>query len=628
MTISVDKPLPAVPEAPAAAPLLRVRDLHVSFDSFDPERGPVQAVRGVGFDLARGETLAIVGESGSGKSTTALALNRMLPAAGRITGGSVVLDGTLDLAAATEAELRDIRGARIGMVFQDPMTSLNPLLTVGRHLDEAMRAHGVDRRRRTARAAELLDLVGIPEPAKRMRDHPHQFSGGMRQRVMIALALANEPDVLLADEPTTALDPTVQAQILTLIEDLGRETGTATVLITHNMGVVARSSARVMVLYGGRVVEHGRTADVLTAPRHPYSIGLLRAVPRLDAPYGTRLEGIPGTPPDLSAPPAGCAFADRCTLATDRCRDEQPPSRDTAGRTVACWVDDAALRLTAAAAKAVADVPRDAADGQAEAPPVLAVAGLGKVFHSRRNRVVALDDVSLELRRGETLGVVGESGSGKSTLVRTLVGIHAPTSGRILFEGRDLTKPGRAELRNLRRHVQMVFQDPYASLNPRMTVGAIIADPLVSQGIGTVADQRRRVAELLERVGLDAAAADRHPRDFSGGQRQRIGIARALAPEPSVLICDEPVSALDVSVQAQVVNLLADLQAELGLSMIFIAHDLAVVRQISHRIAVMRAGRVVETGPAEELCAHPRHPYTRDLLAAVPSPVPAAAAAA
>ncbi|MDI2127461.1 dipeptide ABC transporter ATP-binding protein [Yinghuangia seranimata] len=626
MTVSVEKPV-APAAAPTTTPLLSVRGLHVAFDS---ERGPVHAVRGVDFDLARGETLAIVGESGSGKSTTALALNRMLPAAGRITAGSVLLDGALDLVTASEAELREVRGARIGMVFQDPMTSLNPLLTVGRHLDEAMRAHGVDRRRRTARAAELLDLVGIAEPAKRLHDHPHQFSGGMRQRVMIALALANEPDVLLADEPTTALDPTVQDQILTLVEDLGRTLGTATVLITHNMGVVARSAARVLVLYGGRVVEQASTAEALGTPEHPYTIGLLRAVPRLDAPYGTRLEGIPGTPPDLAAPPVGCAFADRCPLAGDRCRTEQPPLRTLpGGRTVACWVEDAPAVLTAAGSRsAAAAKPKAPLAEVADAAPVLAVSSLGKVFRSRRNRVVALDDVSLELFRGETLGVVGESGSGKSTLVRTLVGVHSATSGRILFEGRDITRPGRADQRALRRSVQMVFQDPYASLNPRLTVGAIVADPLVSQGIGTPAERRRRVGELLERVGLDASAADRLPRDFSGGQRQRIGIARALAPEPSVLICDEPVSALDVSVQAQVVNLLADLQAELGLSMVFIAHDLAVVRQVSHRIAVMRAGRVVETGPAEELCAHPRHPYTQALLAAVPSPTPVSARAA
>ncbi|MGW0660848.1 ABC transporter ATP-binding protein [Streptodolium elevatio] len=646
MTISIEKPVAAdtpAAEVPRGEALLRVRDLHVTFDS---ERGPVHAVRGVDFDLARGETLAIVGESGSGKSTTALALTRMLPATGRISAGAVLLDGPdgagpvggapFDLATAPEAELRRVRGARIGMIFQDPMTSLNPLLTVGRHLDEAMRAHGLgDRKARTARAVELLDVVGIPDAARRMRDHPHQFSGGMRQRVMIALALTNEPDILLADEPTTALDPTVQAQILDLLERLARDLGTATVLITHNMGVVARSSARVMVLYGGRVVEHGRTEDVLTSPHHPYTAGLLRAVPRLDAPYGQRLEGIPGTPPDLASPPDGCAFADRCPLATDRCRTEQPPPRVVAdGRTVACWVSEGPLPLGPVLAAPPTARPRDAvrtevgAEGAADREPILSIRSLGKVFRSRRNRVVALDDVSLDLARGETLGVVGESGSGKSTLVRTVVGVHPATSGRVLFEGRDVTHPGRGDLRELRRHVQMVFQDPYASLNPRMTVGAIIADPLVSQGIGTPAERRRRVGELLERVGLDASFADRYPRDFSGGQRQRIGIARALAPEPTVLICDEPVSALDVSVQAQVVNLLADLQADLGLSMIFIAHDLAVVRQISHRIAVMRAGRVVETGPAEQLCADPQHPYTQALLAAVPSPVPAAHTAA
>jgi len=434
----------------------------------------------------------------------------------------------------------------------------------------------------------------------------------MRQRVMIALALANRPDVLIADEPTTALDPTVQAQILELLDTLRRELGTAVVLITHNMGVVAERCDRVAVMYGGRVVEQGPVAEVLTAPRHPYTAGLLRAVPRLDTPSGTRLAGIPGTPPDLALPVVGCAFADRCAVAQDRCRTEQPALLAvTASVETACWVPPAAV--SAPETVAVARV----APGTAS--PVLEVIGLSKTFRSRgRPAVAALDDVDLVLYPGETLGIVGESGSGKSTLARAIVGIHKPDRGVVRVAGK-----GR-----LAREVQMVFQDPYASLNPRMTVGDIIADPLHAQRIGTPLERVARVAELLERVGLDPAIASRFPRDFSGGQRQRIGIARALAPSPSVLICDEAVSALDVSVQAQVVNLLAELQADLGLSLLFIAHDLAVVRSISHRVLVLRDGRVVETGPADDLVANPRDPYTRALLAAVPSPVPPAARAA
>jgi len=603
MTVTIEQPTPLS----TSAALLSVRGLTVEFDS---DRGPVRAVRGVDLDLAPGELLGVVGESGSGKSTTALALARMLPGSGRIVEGSVHLAG-IDLVAATEAELATIRGPRIGMVFQDPMTSLNPLLTVRRHLDEALRAHGHgNRRARRARSIELLELVGIP--GARLRGYPHQFSGGMRQRVMIALALANRPDVLIADEPTTALDPTVQAQILELLDTLRRELGTAVVLITHNMGVVAERCDRVAVMYGGRVVEQGPVAEVLTAPRHPYTAGLLRAVPRLDTPSGTRLAGIPGTPPDLALPVVGCAFADRCAVAQDRCRTEQPALLAvTASVETACWVPPAAV--SAPETVAVARV----APGTAS--PVLEVIGLSKTFRSRgRPAVAALDDVDLVLYPGETLGIVGESGSGKSTLARAIVGIHKPDRGVVRVAGK-----GR-----LAREVQMVFQDPYASLNPRMTVGDIIADPLHAQRIGTPLERVARVAELLERVGLDPAIASRFPRDFSGGQRQRIGIARALAPSPSVLICDEAVSALDVSVQAQVVNLLAELQADLGLSLLFIAHDLAVVRSISHRVLVLRDGRVVETGPADDLVANPRDPYTRALLAAVPSPVPPAARAA
>ncbi|MFE5732086.1 ABC transporter ATP-binding protein [Streptomyces sp. NPDC056528] len=616
-------------------PLLEVRGLDVGFTT--PDGRPLHAVRDVSFTLRAGETLAVVGESGSGKSTTALALLRMLPGTGRITGGSVLLDGE-DLATATEERLREVRGARIGMIFQDPMTALNPVLSIGRHLDEVLRAHG-DRNRddragntggtarrdkaaRRARAVELLRLVGIPDPERRLDDHPHQFSGGQRQRVLIAMALAGEPDVLLADEPTTALDATVQDQILTLLGDLTRTTGTALVLITHNMGVVARACARVLVMYGGTVVEDGPTAEVLTRPRHPYTAGLLAAVPRLSAPSGTRLTGIPGTPPDLSLPLAGCAFAARCALAEDHCHTTAPPLT-----ALTDTVRAACLPAAERAEPLPPPPPPARIDRPAPGAVVLAAEGLRKTYRGRGRRTfTALDDVSLTLAAGETLGVVGESGSGKSTLARVLAHAHPSDGGRILLDGRDVTRPGRAELHAVRRRVQMVFQDPYASLNPRMSVGEIVAEPLRAFGTVAPAGRAGRVAELLRLVGLDPAAADRHPRSFSGGQRQRIGIARALAPEPSVLICDEPVSALDVSVQAQIVGLLTDLQRDLGLALVFIAHDLAVVRQVSHRIAVMHEGRIVETGAADELCERPRDPYTRALLAAAPEPVPVTAA--
>ncbi|THA68595.1 ABC transporter ATP-binding protein [Streptomyces sp. A0958] len=603
--------------------LLEVRDLSIEFTA--PDGPPLRAVRGVSFTLRRGETLAVVGESGSGKSTTALALTRMLPGTGRITTGTVRLEGR-DLAAVGDEELRAVRGARIGMIFQDPMTALNPVLTAGRHIEEVLRTHGNrDRAARRARAVELLDRVGIPEPHRRADDHPHQFSGGQRQRILIATALAGEPDILLADEPTTALDATVQDQILTLLADLNRETGTALVLITHNMGVVARACERVLVMYGGTVVEDGPTAEVLTRPRHPYTAGLLAAVPRLAAPSGTRLTGIPGSPPDLALLGDGCAFADRCTLVEDRCLTATPPLAPVAsGVRVACL--PAAVRTEPLPAPA----PPARIDRPAPGAVVLEADGLTKTYGGRGSRkrgAPALDGVSLTLAEGETLGIVGESGSGKSTLARVLAHAHPSDGGTLRLRGQDVTRPSRRALHAVRRQVQMVFQDPYASLNPRMTVGEIVAEPLIAFGIGDRDARRARVAQLLELAGLDPAVAGRHPRSFSGGQRQRIGIARALAPEPSVLICDEPVSALDVSVQAQIVGLLTDLQRDLGLSLVFIAHDLAVVRQVSHRIAVMHRGRIVETGSADDVCEHPRDPYTRALLAAAPEPVPPAARA-
>lgn len=595
-------------------PVLEVRGLTVRFSSAHGSGTPVD---GVDFRVGRGDFVGVIGESGSGKSSAALAVPRLLPSGGTVAGGTVLLRG-INVATLPDRRLREIRGQDVGLVFQDPMSSLNPLLSIGTHLDEALRAHGSrSRTQRRERALSLLELVGIPEPATRVAQRPHQFSGGMRQRVAIALALANDPAVLIADEPTTALDATVGAQVLDLIRRVNRELGTAVVLITHDIGVVARVCRRVAVMYGGKVVEEGATDTVLRQPRHPYTAGLLAAAPRLDSLAGSPLAAIPGRPPELGAHLTGCRFAPRCHLVRERCRTEEPSLADHMDRLVACHVTAADPAVPAAPpAPPPAPLPVTGPVGTGT-EPLLEVRGLGKRFQDRtgfrRTSTTAFAGVDLTVAPGETLGLVGESGSGKSTLARTLVGLHAPSAGLLCFAGEELTAD-RTPVQ--RRRIQMVFQDPYASLHPRMRIGTALAEPLIAIGMTDRDARRRRVAELLYMVGLDEGAAERRPSQFSGGQRQRIGIARALATDPRLLICDEPVSALDVSVQAHVLNLLAELRASLGLAMIFISHDLAVVRQISHRVAVLYRGEIVETGTADEVCERPRHPYTRSLLAA------------
>ncbi|MER5280525.1 ABC transporter ATP-binding protein [Streptomyces sp. NPDC002809] len=516
--------------------LVEVTDLSISF-------GDVHAVRGLSFSLEAGGALGVVGESGSGKSASAYALLGLHRGTGAKVGGSIRVAG-VDVQAAGDAELRGLRGAKAAMVFQDPLSSLDPYYAVGDQIAQVYRVHHrVTRRAARARAVEVLDRVGIPDAVRRSRSRPHEFSGGMRQRALIAMALACEPQLLIADEPTTALDVTVQAQILDLLHDLRRETGMGLLLVTHDVGVAAESVDEVLVMRSGLAVERGPVAEVLGAPREPYTKALLSAVPRIG----------PG--------PGGPAAA------------------------------------TAGAAHAEAEV-------LVEAEEVRQVFGRGK------SALAAVDGVSLTVRRGETLGIVGESGSGKTTLGRMLVGLLEPTSGRL----------GRAA------RVQMVFQDPVSSLNPRRSVGESVADPLRAGGERDEDVIRARVRDLLERVGLDPEQYDRYPHEFSGGQRQRVGIARALAAEPELIVCDEAVSALDVTTQAQVTALLSELQRELGLALVFIAHDLAVVRQVSDRVAVMRRGRIVEEGPVEQVYADPRDPYTRQLLAAVPALDPALAA--
>ncbi|MGW8764084.1 dipeptide ABC transporter ATP-binding protein [Streptomyces sp. NPDC055815] len=626
-------PVPQSPSCGAGpAPVLSVRDLRISFPS---EAGPVEAVRGVDFDLLPGRTLGIVGESGSGKSATAMGVMGLLPPTARVSGQ--VLLGGRDLVGLDDRQLSRIRGKDIGMVFQDPLSALTPIHSVGRLLSDALRVHQ-DLTKQTAwnRAVELLDLVGIPEPRRRARSFPHEFSGGMRQRVVIALAMANSPSVIVADEPTTALDVTVQAQILDVLRTAQTETGAAVVLITHDLGVVAGYADDVAVMYAGRIVEQAGAEALFRRPTMPYTIGLLGAVPRPDAPKDRPLVPIGGEPPSLVSLPAGCPFADRCPAVLDRCRTEEPEAVPVAGHgEVACLRADeiADGRL---AVDALFPAPRgpEAPEGTGPGEVVLRVSGLGKTFpvtkgaflRRRVGTLHAVSDVGFDLRAGETLGLVGESGSGKTTTLLEILRLRPPESGRIEVAGTDVAGLGSGSaaaerLRELRGAVQIVMQDPMGSLDPRLPVSRLLAEPLRAVGVDGPAI-RARVTELLGMVGLDASVADRFPGALSGGQRQRVGIARALATQPRIVVLDEPVSALDVSVQAGVVNLLARLKRELGLAYLVVAHDLAVMRHFADRIAVMYLGHLVETGSTEAIFENPRHPYTEALLSAIPVPDP------
>lgn len=626
---------------PIAEPLLQVRDLQVAFIG---KGQSTPAVRGISYELRAGEVLGLVGESGSGKSVSALAIIGLLPPPDRcVARGSITLGGQ-ELLGLSDSDLRHVRGSRIGMVFQDPLSNLNPVLTIGRQITEGISAHTSLRGSAAAgRAAELLDLVGIADPRRRLREYPHQLSGGMRQRAMIAMALSCEPQLLIADEPTTALDVTIQAQVLELLQSLQRQLGMAMLLITHDLGVVAGVANRVAVMYTGRLVEVGPTAQILGSPSHPYSVGLLRSLPRIDQPKPDQLRPIPGLPPDPSLEIVGCAFEPRCNWRIQACAIESPqliPMPARPGHDVACFnrpTEEEAVAgqpvgyqplLERPAARQLKVVSVGAERLRvASQDPILSVQSLTVQFALRRgplrrrygwNR--AVDDVSLVLRHGMTLGLVGESGSGKSTLGRAVLRLVEPEHGQILLNGERITALRGGSLRRRRRKFQMVFQDPYASLDPRQTVGAIIEEPLRIHSLPVSGTRSDRLRELLGMVGLDARLSGRYPHELSGGQRQRVGIARALAVEPELIVCDEPISSLDVSIRAQIINLLVSLQVELGVAYLFIAHDMAVVRQVADEVAVMYLGQIVESGPMEELLRNPRHPYTVALLSSVPIP--------
>jgi len=606
------------------APLLEVTGLRTEIRL---KQAVVHAVDGVSLHVDPGETLGIVGESGCGKTMTALSIMNLLPPGGHITGGSICLDG-VQISKLPDEQMRNVRGNEIGMIFQDPLTSLNPTMTVGKQIAEAVLLHrDVGREAAYERAAEVLDLVGLPRPRERLGEYPHQFSGGMRQRVMIAMALACDPKLLIADEPTTALDVTIQKQILELIDSLRERLSMSVILVTHDLGVIAGRADRVAVMYAGKIVETTTTAALFASPRHPYTEALFQALPEKSAETRERLYSIPGAPPDLTSPSGTCRFNPRCRYAQDRCRVEEPPllAPDVPSHSYACFFPVGPARRVRPTYGAPSP-SEPAATGEI----LLAATGLtknfpvthGAVLQRRVGWLSAVTDVSFDIRQGETLGLVGESGCGKTTIGRMIVGLEKPTAGVISFEGSDLAKVSGREYRRQRRRIQYMFQDSYASLDPRMRAGTILREPLAVQGIGSRREQQARVVEMLEQVGLPASAADRYPHEFSGGQRQRLGFARALMLSPELVVADEPVSALDVSIQAQVLNMMRDLQRELGLTYLFISHDLAVVRYLSSHIGVMYLGKLVEVGPADDVYLRPAHPYTKGLIDSAPKADP------
>ncbi|MBD1592904.1 ABC transporter ATP-binding protein [Arthrobacter sp. S1_S22] len=635
----VDQPQSAVERlhiaglhAPADA-ILSVRDMNVRFNT---ENGVVHAVRGVDFDLMPGKTLGIVGESGSGKSVTSLAIMGLLPATAEVTG-SVRLKGK-ELLGLSDKAMCEYRGNELAMVFQDPLSSLTPVYTVGNQIIEALTIHNptMSKQAKEARAVELLAMVGIPSPKERLRAFPHEFSGGMRQRVMIAIAIANNPRVLIADEPTTALDVTIQAQVLEVLHTAQEETGAAVVMITHDLGVVAGMADDIMVMYAGRPVETGAVDDIYYNPRMPYTMGLLGAVPRVDVAEKSSLVPIEGIPPNLIHTPTGCSFAPRCPLATDACLEGEPalaPVPGQAAHRAACIKSGSLggdVDVHDVFAAPPVPVSRFDAIPREERSTVLELKDVRKHFpltkgallKRRIGTVKAVDGLSFDIREGECFSIVGESGSGKTTTLLEIMEFHKDQDGEVVIGGISNKQAADGKTRSaMRRELQMVFQDPTGALDPRFTVYEVLAEPLQNAGMNK-ADTKKRIMELMKLVGLQPDHVNRFPNQFSGGQRQRIGIARALAVNPKLVVLDEPVSALDVSVQAGVINLLDKLRAELGLSYLLVAHDLSVVRHISNRVAVMYLGKIVEIGEVDRVFDNPRHPYTRALLSAIPVPDP------
>ena len=610
--------------------LLEVRDLVTRFHT---ENGTVHAVNGVSYSIEPGESLAIVGESGSGKSVGMLAIMGLIPSPpGWIEHGEILFKDR-NLLKLSADELRPIRGKEIAMIFQDPMTSMNPVLTIGLQLTEAISEHqNLNRTAARAQALEYLDLVGIPNAKERLNDYPHQFSGGQRQRIMIAMALSCEPDLLIADEPTTALDVTIQAQITELVAELQKKLGMAIIWITHDLGVVAGLVDRVAVMYAGHIVELAEVDQLYKNTSHPYTLGLLESIPSIAA-TRERLIPIPGTPPDLLQAASYCPFAPRCRFVSERCQQENPSPQTVAeNHYSACWNWQQAKKNLVEIERNIANSGaslNDHPQQQAQADILLEVNQLKTYFPVKRGvfrrtvgHVKAVDGVSFTIKQGETLGLVGESGCGKSTTGQSILQLIDVTAGQVKLAGQELTGLDCNQLRKARREMQMIFQDPYASLNPRMTAGSIISEALQIHNIGDSESRRQKVLELLDLVGLDHAFVNRYPHEFSGGQRQRIGIARALATSPAFIVADEPISALDVSIQAQIVNLLQDLKQQLGLTYLFIAHDLSMVRYISDRVAVMYLGQIVELGDKDVVFDQPLHPYTIALLSAIPAPDP------
>jgi len=612
-------------------PLLQIKDLHTDIEI---RSGVVRALSGVDLHVNPGETLGIVGESGSGKTMTALSLMGLLPQGGKVSSGSIILDGQ-DLTQLPLKEKRKLRGTKVGMIFQDPLTSLNPTMKIGLQVCEPLRVHeGLSKKEALERAVEILKRVGMPRPEVVINNYPHQLSGGMRQRVMIAMALVCKPRILIADEPTTALDVTTQMQILDLIDELRDEYKMGVILITHDLGVVAGHTDRVAVMYAGRIVETAPTKTLFTEPKHRYTSSLMAALPERALAAGTKLFSIPGAPPSLTNLPVGCRFAARCLWATDECRAGYPDLSGDETHTFSCFHpvqegDESPAVLqgkldsnkTDGAAENVPQISHETLLDVKEASREYESAGSG-FFKREKGVVSAVDRVSITVKKGETYGLVGESGCGKSTVGRLIAGLEPPSGGAIELDGRDLaTLKGRDAVR-IHRDVQMMFQDSYAAMDPRMRIDQILAEPMSIQKTGNARQIAERIMEILEQVGLTEEILDRYPHEFSGGQLQRIGFARSLTLAPDLIVADEPVSALDVSVQAQVLNLMKDLQQELGLSYLFISHDLAVVQYMADRIGVMYLGRIVEEGPAHEVVKNPKHPYTKALIDSIPVPDP------